>query len=116
MYILLAWRKQLQAQIASKTFIARELALGYVRSGPAMKILISERDGWTHTINRKFRFTQHHATFSDISAATLEDFDLIVPLTIDDLRFLDGVRDRFANNHISMGRKGVVSGKSGDGR
>src|SRR3546814_14206285 len=53
MNILLAWRKQLQAQIASKTFIARELALGYVRSGPAMKILISERDGWTHTINRK---------------------------------------------------------------
>src|SRR3546814_14025507 len=78
MNILLAWRKQLQAQIASKTFIARELALGYVRSGPAMKILISERDGWTHTINRKFRFTQHHATFGDISEATLEDFDLIV--------------------------------------
>src|SRR3546814_6205764 len=70
MNILLAWRKQLQAQIASKTFIARELALGYVRSGPAMKILISERDGWTHTINRKFRFTQHHATFGDISEAT----------------------------------------------
>lgn len=102
MNVLLAWRKQLQAQIASKTFIARELALGYMRPGPAMRILISDRDGWTHSINRKFRFTQHHVTFGDISGATLEDFDLIVPLTIADLRFLDGVRDRVANNPISI--------------
>jgi len=102
MNVLSARLKQLQAQITSKAFIARELACGYVMPGSAMRILISDRDGWTPTINKKFRFTRHQATFGDISKTTLEDFDLIVPLTIDDLRFLDGARDRIANNPIPI--------------
>jgi hypothetical protein len=94
--------KQWHAQLASKAFIATELARAYALPGSGMRILISDRDGWTDVMRRKFRLTRHAVTFGDLTRASLEDYDLVVPLTIEDLKFLDTVRDRIADNPIPI--------------
>lgn len=91
-----------QAQLVSKAFIATELARGYTTPGKSMRILFTDREAWNDVIQKKFRLTRHQACFGDITTATLEEYDLIVPLTIEDLSFLDTVRDRIAHNPIPI--------------
>ncbi|MFA6230479.1 MAG: ATP-grasp domain-containing protein [Rhodanobacter sp.] len=91
-----------QAQLASKAFVATELVRGYATRGQPMRILFTDREAWTDVIRKKFRRTRHQASFGDIATAMLEDYDLIVPLTIEDLSFLDTVRHRIAHNPIPI--------------
>ena len=83
---------RIHAQIASKSFVARELAFGYLTHCRPLKILFSNRDGWTVPLARKLRFTRHEVTFDDIRHADLRGHDIIVPLAMEDLRYLSGLR------------------------
>lgn len=78
----------LRAQIVSKGFLAREIAYGYFMRGKSLKIFFSERGGWVEPLARKFRFTRHVVTFGDIRHADLSRYDIVVPLAMEDLRFL----------------------------
>lgn len=73
-----------------------------------MRILFTDREAWTDVIRKKFRLTRHQACFGDMTTATLEDYDLIVPLTIEDLSFLDTVRHRIAHNPMPIPRMDSV--------
>lgn len=106
-----AWRFRLmpwRAQLASKAFVAAELVRGRTPGVKPMRILFTDREAWTDVIRKKFRLTQHQACFGDIATATLEDYDLIVPLTIEDLSFLDTVRERIAHNLMPIPRMDSV--------
>jgi hypothetical protein len=78
----------LRAQAVSKWFLAREIAYAYFTRGQALKIFFSDREGWVQQLARKFRFTRHEVTFGDIRHADLSRYDIVVPLAMEDLRFL----------------------------
>lgn len=92
--------KRLQAQLTSKAYILRELARDRATSRIPMRILFSEREGWSETIRRKFHLVRDEACFGNLSACALEDYDLVVPLSIEDVVYLDSVRARIPHNPI----------------
>lgn len=96
-----------RAQIVSKGFLARELAYGYFTRGKPLKILFSEREGWVEPLARKFRFTRHDVTFGDIQHADLTGYDIVVPLAMEDLRFLSSLQPA-PNNLIPIPTRRVV--------
>lgn len=76
------------AQLVSKGFLAGELARDYLGHARPLRILFSNRDGWVELLARKFRFTRHQIAFGDVRQADLDAYDIVVPLAMDDLRYL----------------------------
>lgn len=83
---------RLRAEFASKRFLAREYAFGCLTHRRPLKILFSDRDGWVEPLARKLRLTRHQFAFGDLRHADLAGYDLVVPLSMEDLRFLSGLR------------------------
>ena len=67
-----------------------------------MKILFSHKPTWEDSIKKGFKYTQHAIAFGEISADNIKDYDLIVPLTIQDLKYLDEVRSLIIDNPIPI--------------
>jgi hypothetical protein len=65
----------------------RRLATPTPRSR-ALSILFSRRAAWEPALRSGFRGLPHGLHFDDLPAAALEPHDLIVPLSLDDARFL----------------------------
>ena len=67
-----------------------------------IKILFSHKPAWENSIKKGFEYTQHAITFGEISADNIKDYDLIVPLTIQDLKCLNEVRNLIVDNPIPI--------------
>lgn len=77
-----------RAQLVSKVLLASEIARGYLRHDKPLKILFSNRDGWVDQLQKKFHYTRHQVSFGDIQHTDLGGYDLVVPLALEDLRYL----------------------------
>jgi hypothetical protein len=80
-----------------KIFFARHRNLFYVRSekllallspGNELNVLMFVRQDWAEAIRRGFRRTPYRVEFGEITSASLDRFDVVVPLTHDDLESL----------------------------
>jgi predicted ATP-grasp superfamily ATP-dependent carboligase len=67
-----------------------------------MKILFSDKVDWIRPIRRGFKFSRHEIVFKDISIENIRDYDMVVPLTVRDLLYLNEVRDLVAHNPIPI--------------
>jgi hypothetical protein len=67
-----------------------------------LKILFSKHPGLEQEISKGFRFSRHNITFEEISSADITDFDLVVPLYLRDLKYLNGVRHLIRDNPIPI--------------
>ncbi|HWZ15656.1 MAG TPA: hypothetical protein VNW95_10495 [Mucilaginibacter sp.] len=67
-----------------------------------MKILFSNKPVWEKNIRIGFRTTKHELTFSDFTLENISTNDLLVPLTMRDLKFLSERRASYQNNLIPI--------------
>jgi glutathione synthase/RimK-type ligase-like ATP-grasp enzyme len=68
-----------------------------------MKILFANsKKDWIPLIAKGFELSQHEIFFADLSSSDINSFDLIVPLTIQDLSYLNKVLGLLANNAIPL--------------
>lgn len=67
-----------------------------------LKILFSKHPGLEQEIKKGFRFSQHKITFEELSSADIKNFDLVMPLYIRDLKYLNDVRHLIRNNPIPI--------------
>ena len=66
------------------------------------RILFSKKDDWETFIRGDFRYTRHELTFDSISLENIKNHDLIVPLAIDDILYLNEVRPLIDGNPIPI--------------
>ena len=69
---------------------------------PKFKILFSKKDDWEPPIRYGFRYTRHELSFEEFSLERIQNCDIIVPLTIPDIKYLIGVRQSISNNPIPI--------------
>jgi hypothetical protein len=83
------WLLRLRGRYTHHRYLWRErlLAAPSGRSR-ALSILFSRRDAWEDGLRRGFLGLPHRLHFDDITSADLDRHDLIVPLSLDDARFL----------------------------
>jgi hypothetical protein len=93
---------RLKARIANQTFLAYRLLQLRLLSQRKLKILFSIKQGWQQSISKGFRFTPHKITFGELSPGSIQGHDLIVPLTIRDLMYLNSERQLIADNPIPI--------------
>jgi len=67
-----------------------------------MRILFSSQDDWEPRIRKSFRYTRHELAFADITAESVAGRDLVVPLSIRDILYLDEIRPLVAGNPLPV--------------
>jgi predicted ATP-grasp superfamily ATP-dependent carboligase len=67
-----------------------------------MKILFSTKLDWEDDIRSGFESTAHDIAFGEFSDDSVREHDLVVPLTVDDLRRLHDLRDALGDNPIPL--------------
>jgi hypothetical protein len=93
--------QRLRAKLVRGSFRLGMLARSRLRPEPGLRILLSaDKTEWTRAIKRAFRHTRHELTFGQVADACRGEHDLLLPLTIDDLKALSRDRDLVARNPI----------------
>lgn len=110
--IVILMKLHIFGQIVSKVnkvlfFCCRKLQV-LISSKRKVKVLFSRERDWEHGIRMGFQFTKHEIAFGEFSFDNIKDHDLVVPLTIDDLMYLDGARDLIVDNPVPIPAKEVV--------
>lgn len=77
--------KQIKAKIIDESFFIYQLLKLRLSNNSRLKILFSKKKAWESKIIRGFKFTQHQISFAELSTENFADYDLVVPLTVDDL-------------------------------
>jgi hypothetical protein len=95
-----AWR--LHARIVNNSVLGYKQLQARWHSTRKMKILFSNKQDWKRPIENGFRFTHHDLAFADLSTAKLKDFDLVVPLTIEDVKYLNELPELIVDNPIPI--------------
>ncbi len=67
-----------------------------------MKILFSKKQDWEEAISIGFQATGHGLVFDEFSSATIGNYDLVVPLTVQDAMLLNEMRPLIACNPLPI--------------
>jgi len=89
-------------KINNKLFFISLRIKNYFRSKRKLKILITDKPEWKHTIQSGFRRTHHEIHFGEISITNVSDFDVFIPLTIDEMIKLNTNRSVVERNFIPV--------------
>ncbi len=94
------WR--LNARITNELFFLLKKIQYLLFHNKKMKIQFSIQQGWKNDIEKGFQFTRHEIVFEEFSACSIKNYDLVVPLTIPDLKILNKIRHLIIGNPIPI--------------
>ncbi len=83
-------------------YLKRERPLAAAASPRPLKILFSAHDAWEQPARQSFADLPHKLTFAPIDRADLSRFDLIVPLSLADARFVRSQPDHIRAHTVPM--------------
>jgi hypothetical protein len=101
------WHKLL-ASITKTRFFLRELAAAWSGPRKGMRILFSVKPKWQRAISFGFSLSPYKVMFAEFAPAVLDGKDLIVPLTIDDAKTLNGHAKLLADSLIPVAENHVI--------
>jgi hypothetical protein len=67
-----------------------------------MKILFTDHPGLKSELEKAFKFTKHQVSFAELPRSNIKNYDLVVPLTMPDVRYLNEVRNLINDNPIPI--------------
>lgn len=94
--------RHLSTKITNKLFLIYTLLQVRLFSKRKIRILFSRHPGLEDPIRKGFEFTQHEIDFGELSQSNLKNYDLVVPLTINDLKYLNKIRNQIIDNPIPI--------------
>jgi len=95
------------AKLKKALFFGWELFLSRIYSKRKLKILFSTI-GKKTKIETGFRLTQHEIEFGEMTLLKMKQYDLVVPLIMSDLKYLNSARHLIANNLIPIPSSNIV--------
>src|SRR5262249_30356161 len=94
--------QELEMRLYDRLFIPRLVLRDRLFRRRQRTILFSLTPDWEVSIRAGFDHTHHEIAFRKFSPEVIQAYDLVVPLTIDDLKYLNGVRDLIAGNPLPI--------------
>jgi predicted ATP-grasp superfamily ATP-dependent carboligase len=91
-----------KARMTNGLFVAYNKCQFHLSLQRRMKILFSDKMDWVKPIRRGFKFSRHEIAFKDFSLENIRDYDMVVPLTVRDLLYLNEARDLVAHSPIPI--------------
>ena len=93
---------KLNAGIKNRLFLVFQLFQSVFSSKRRKKILFTDHIGLKAELEKAFKFTKHEIAFGEISHTNIKNYDLVVPLMISDVRYLNKVRNFIIDNPIPI--------------
>ena len=93
---------KITTKVVNRLFKVKSFIHSQLPSKKKFKILFSDLPRRRLLLERVFQFTKHQISFGNISQSNLKNYDLIVPLTIHDLKYLNEVKDLIIDNPIPI--------------
>ena len=90
------------ANLSKAKFFAMKTSTEILSPKPKLRILFSEKCQGEQFIKRGFQLIHHHVDFQAISPEKIKDYDLVIPLNMDDLRLLQSTPELTKNNLIPI--------------
>ena len=78
----------LNAKVINISYFVFTLIQSHLLSRRKLNIMFSINRSWEPSISRSFKKTRHQIKFAEIPADDIRDFDIVVPLSIRDLKYL----------------------------
>lgn len=94
--------RRLLANASKAKFFALKTAREVISPKPKLRILFSDRCMGEAFIRKGFQLSRHHVDFERLSAEKIKTYDLVIPLSMDDLRFLQNMPQLLENNLIPI--------------
>lgn len=94
--------QRLWANASKAKFFALKTAKDIINPKPKLRILFSDQCKGEAFIRKGFRLSRHHVDFEKLSPEKIKTYDLVIPLSMDDLRLLQDVPELIANNPIPI--------------
>lgn len=94
--------QRLEANINKSLFFAWEILLAKLSPTPKMKILFSKGSDRIPNIKKGFHYLTHETSFEEFTAENVQKNDLVVPLNMEDLRYLAKVPQLVKHNLIPI--------------
>jgi predicted ATP-grasp superfamily ATP-dependent carboligase len=77
-------------------------------NGRGLSILFGCHPGWEPTLKKAFADTQHRIHFEQFSETNIGQYDLVIPITIDEILFLDTHRALLRNSRLPVASSQAV--------
>lgn len=90
------------AWINIRVFVIREIGYSLIYSKRKLNILFSIKDAFEQGIRSGFAFTNHKITFHEITFENIANYDLVIPLNISDIEYLNDLPGLMINNMIPL--------------
>ncbi len=93
---------KLRSLVQRAWYLKRERPLAAAASPRSLSILFSQHDGWEMPTRRGFAGLPHKLTFAPLDRTDLSRFDLIVPLSLADARFVRSQPDHIRAHAVPL--------------
>jgi hypothetical protein len=94
--------EQLNAKITNRLFLTYEILQSRLSSHQKIKIFFLDQKGWEPALKNSFKSTQYEITFGKLCSSNIKDYDLVVPLSMQDLKSLNKVLHLVEHNPIPI--------------
>jgi hypothetical protein len=94
--------QRLLANISKAKFFALETAKEILSPTPKLHILFSEKCKGEKFIQKGFQLLHHHVDFDVISPGKIKNYDMVIPLNMEDLRKLQNVPELVNNKLVPI--------------
>jgi predicted ATP-grasp superfamily ATP-dependent carboligase len=94
--------QRLLANMSKAKFFVLATAKEIISPMPQLRILFSEKCGGENLIRNGFKMLHHHVDFDVILPGKIKDYDLVIPLNMEDLRALHKVPQLINNQLIPI--------------
>ncbi len=91
-----------QAKLIKNFFIRYRQIQIFLAPGRKVKILFSNKPVWVRAIRKGFQFSRHQIAFDDFTVENIIAYDLLIPLTIRDAKFLSAHRSLITEQAIPV--------------
>ena len=100
MNILSKFRIKLKTYPFKTWYVFSEFCLAYFYNRRKLKILFTKKPSWEIQLNRIFRFLPHTLSFAEFNPQIITEYDLVIPLFIEDVLYLNTVRHLLKNDNL----------------
>lgn len=90
------------ARLRRKTHFLKENVLSRLFLKKKLNILFSPKPDWEPYIRNGFRLTKHTIVFRELDTEDIDDFDLVVPLTLEAAKYLSRNKESIKDNPIPI--------------
>lgn len=90
------------ARLTNKWFLVSQLVQSALCTKPSLNILFTDHPGLKPVLQKAFKFSKHNISFLAFSAENIKKHDLVVPLTLPDLKSLNEQRKLVNSNLIPI--------------